>query len=60
MEKNIITLHIDKTTKNTVRYEQEVGEGEKEIIPTVYVKNTTFKGTPPQRIQITIENAPED
>ena len=60
MEKKIITLHIDKTTKNTTRYEEEVGNGEVAFMPTVYVRTEAFGGLAPNRIKITIEEAGDD
>ena len=57
MEKTIITLHQDKVTKNTTRYEQEVGIGEKLVMPTVYINTASFDGPAPERIQVTVEDA---
>ena len=59
MEKVVITLHQDKVTKNTTRYEQEVGTGEKLVTPTIYINTASFDGPAPSRIQVTIEDASE-
>ena len=58
MDQTIITMHKERVTKNTVRYEEEVETGKLPIFKTLYVQNVV--PNLPERIQITIENAPED
>ena len=59
MDKRIVTMNVDKTTKNTTRYEEELAHGEESLVPTIYLRTATL-GQAPRRIQVTIEDAPED
>lgn len=60
MEKIVITMHQDRVTKNTIRFEEEVVNGEEAVLKTMYVQKSAFDGDVPERVQITIENAPEE
>ncbi len=59
MEKVIFTMHGDKETKGTYRFEEEVETGGTMAIGTLYVKKPVFGGIAPERIQVTIEDAPD-
>lgn len=60
MEKITFTMHADRETKRTFRFEEEVETGGSPVIGILYVKKPTFSGMAPTRIQVTIEDAPED
>lgn len=63
MDKVIFTMHGDKETKGTFRFEEEVGSGDNVVIGSLYIKKSTFAhlgGKSPERIQVTIEDAPDD
>lgn len=53
-----ITLKIERTTKNTIRYEEVVGPTEAPRIKNLYIQKYVFAGSsPPEEIQVTIEEA---
>ncbi|MCK5644713.1 MAG: hypothetical protein KAJ19_28195 [Gammaproteobacteria bacterium] len=58
MDKQTITMHKERTTKNTERYEEEVVDGDEPVMKTLYLQKSL--GNLPERIQITIEDAPEE
>lgn len=58
MDEIVITMHKDRTTKNTERYEEEVADGDEAIMKTLYLQKTV--GNLPERIQITISDAPDE
>lgn len=60
MDPLTITMHIDKTTKNTTRYEEEVAEGDQAVFNTVYIQTAAFNGAAPERIQVIVSDAPDE
>jgi len=60
MDKVTFTMHGDKETKGTYRFEEEVEIGNNPVIGSLYIKKSTFEGKAPERIQVTIEDAPEE
>lgn len=50
-----IKLKLDKTTKNTYRYEEEPEEGQPPVLNTVYVQKWFLGNPAPAEIRISIE-----
>ena len=61
MEKLVLTFKMEKETKNTIRYQEEVGKvgySDKDIaIGTLYIQKQALGETPPKQITVTVEAA---
>ncbi len=47
-------FELEKETKNTVRYQEEVADGKPPIVRTIYVQKWTLPKPYPKRIHIKI------
>jgi len=54
MEKRPIVLTLEKETKGTYRYKEELS-GQPEVIGIQYIRKWAVGTPPPQKIQLTIE-----
>jgi hypothetical protein len=54
MEKRVIIMTLEKETKGTYRYKEELS-GEPEAIGVQYIRKWAVGTPPPQKIQLTIE-----
>lgn len=53
-------LTLERETKNTYRYQEELSEsGKPPIIGTLYIQKWALGSPPPQRIRITVETEGE-
>lgn len=59
MERLELKFTYEKATKNTVRYQEELGEvahSSRDIaVGTIYVQKEALGAPPPQRLRVTIE-----
>ena len=60
MDKVTFTMHTDKVTKGTFRYEEEIETGKEKVIGSLYIRKDALGGAAPERIQVTIEDAPSE
>jgi hypothetical protein len=58
MEKQTLTFTMERTTKNTIRY-QEDADGKPPAIGTLYVQKWLLGKEPPKRLTVTIGEAEE-
>jgi hypothetical protein len=54
MEKRVIIMTLEKETKGTYRYKEELS-GQPEVIGLQYIRKWAVGTPPPQKIQLTIE-----
>ena len=55
MEKTVLTFTKNKDTKNTVRYAEEVADGETPKVAMIYIHKSAL-GTPvPESLTVTVE-----
>ena len=54
MEKRVIIMTLEKETKGTYRYKEELS-GQPEVIGIQYIRKWAVGTPPPQKIQLTIE-----
>ena len=61
METLVLRFKIERETKNTVRYQEELGDvahSKNDVaVGTLYVQKDVFDGDPPEFLQVTIEEA---
>ena len=59
MDKLELIFSREKETKNTIRYQEELGEeahSSRDIaVGTLYIQKETLGDSPPQRLRVTIE-----
>lgn len=48
-------LTLEKTTKNTYRFEEENGAGQPPILQYLYLQKWIFDEEPPEGVRVTIE-----
>jgi hypothetical protein len=58
MEKQTLTFTMERTTKNTIRY-QEDADGKPPAIGTLYVQKWLLGKEPPKRLTVTIGEVEE-
>lgn len=56
MEAETRTFELDKTTKNTYRYE-EVTDGQPPAFGKIYVQKWLVDGEPAEEVEVTVEEA---
>jgi hypothetical protein len=56
MEPIVVTMQLEKETKNTVRY-AEVTEGKPPVIGTLYLQKWALGLVQPKVIKVTVESA---
>lgn len=64
MDKLELIFSYEKETKNTIRYQEELGEmahSSRDIaVGSLYVQKETLGDPPPQRLKVTIEGVADD
>lgn len=53
MKKHVLTFVVEKTTKNAVRYQEEVQEGQPAVIGTLYAQKWAVGET--GKLKVTVE-----
>jgi len=56
MEKFEATFVKEKTTKNTIRYQEET-KGQPPKVRTIYIQQWALGNPPPEKIKVTVEEA---
>jgi len=56
MNRRTLTFAMERETKNTVRYQEQIG-GEPPVVGTLYVQSWALGSPTPQRLTVTIEAA---
>jgi len=63
VEKLVLRFEIERETKNTIRYQEVLGEvaySDKDIaIGPLYIQKQALGKTPPKQIQVTVESLEE-
>jgi len=54
MESRELTFEQEKETKNTVRFQEVVKDGEQPVIGPLYIQKHALGATPPQTVSLTI------
>jgi hypothetical protein len=54
-----LTFEQEKETKNTVRFQEQVKDGEQPVIGPLYIQKHALGANPPQTISLEIENFSE-
>ena len=56
MQKTKLTFTLEKETKNTVRFSEDVREGKPSVVGTLYIQKSAM-GTPfPNTVTVTMED----
>lgn len=50
-----ISLTFERETPNTIRYSEDVAEGERGIIGTIYILKSALGKTVPKTVKVTVE-----
>lgn len=50
-----IELTFERETPNTIRFSEDVAEGERGIIGTIYILKSALKGTIPKSVKVVVE-----
>jgi len=55
MEKLVLKFTYEMKTKNTIRYQEELGEEAHIVVGSLYIQREALGEPPPQRLKVTIE-----
>jgi hypothetical protein len=54
MESKTLTFEMEKETKNTVRFQEQVSDGEQAVIGPLYIQKHALGSEPPKTVTVTV------
>ena len=54
METRELTFKFNKETKNTVRFQEQVSDGEQAVIGPLYIQKHALGSEPPKTVTVTV------
>ena len=54
MKTTVATFELEKETKNTVRFQEQVADGQQAVIGPLYIQKHALGSEPPKTVTLTI------